>query len=290
MTTAADGLELRIERHWGSRRAVFSAAMSWLAGVLTALTLVPLFSVTYMVLWRGGSRLNLALFTELPPQANMPGGGIGNAIVGTAVMVLIASAISVPIGVFAAVYLHEFARHRRWAHWVRFATKVLTGLPSIIAGVFTFAAVVLLTGFSAWAGGIALAILMLPIVVLTAEEALRMVPDKIREAAHGMGATPTQVVWKVVLPTAAPAISTGVMLAVARAAGETAPLLFTAFSSSFWLSSLDQPTPSLAVLIYNFAGQPYANLQELAWAAAFVLVIFVLLVNVLGRWIAHRHP
>jgi phosphate transport system permease protein len=172
---------------------------------------------------------------------------------------------------------------------VRFSAKVLTGFPSILAGVFAYGAIVLATGgYSAIAGGIALSILMLPTIILTAESAITSVPAKMKEASIGMGATTTQTVWMVLLPTAIPGILTGIMLAIARAAGETAPLLFTALFSNYWLSSggrfdLMQPTASLAVLIYNFSGMPFKNQVELAWAAALVLVALVLITNLIGQ-------
>jgi phosphate transport system permease protein len=202
--------------------------------------------------------------------------------------------MSVPFGVMTAVFLSQAEAKNQLAWTVRFAAKVLTGFPSILAGVFAYGAVVLMTGgFSAVAAAVALAILMLPTIMLTSEDAIRMVPGKMREASIGMGATRTQTVWMVLLPTAVPGIATGVMLAVARAAGETAPLLFTALFSNYWLFSsghveLMQPTASLAVLIYNFAGVPFENQLELAWAAALVLVLIVLATNILGQIIAQR--
>jgi phosphate transport system permease protein len=243
-----------------------------------------------MLIVRGGERLSIALFTELPPAAGMSGGGIGNAILGTLQIVAIATLISVPVGILAAVYLAEFGPQSKTAGAVRFVAKLLTGLPSILAGVFAYTAVVVLTGtFSAPAGGLALALLMLPTVLLTAEEALRMVPPRMREAALGMGATRTQLVWQVLLPTARPGILTGVMLAVARAAGETAPLLFTALFSDYWLTRNPmEPTPSLAVLIYEFSSSPFPNQIEIAWAASLVLVAIVLVANILGQVLARR--
>jgi len=282
-------------------RALFSWTMSVITGVMTFAALVPLFSVLYLLVTRGGKTLGLATFRELPPAALAPGGGFGNAIVGTVVMVAIAALLSVPFGILAAIFTSEFGPDTRTAQAVDFCAKVLTGLPSILAGVFAYAALVVVTGgFSAPAGGIALAILMLPTVLLTAEEAIKRVPPKMREAAIGMGATPTQVVTRVVLPTALPGVATGVMLAVARAAGETAPLLFTALFSDYWISrtspeflpktlgELMKPTASLAVLIYNFSGSPFDNQIDLAWAAALVLVAIVLIVNVAGRALARR--
>jgi phosphate transport system permease protein len=205
----------------------------------------------------------------------------------------LAVVMAVPIGLLTAVYIAQ-ARDSRVAEIVRFCAKVLTGFPSILAGVFAYGAIVLVTGgYSAIAGAVALSILMLPTIILTSEDAIRMVPSRMKEAAIGMGATNTQTVWMVLLPTAIPGILTGVMLAVARAAGETAPLLFTALFSNYWLWShgraeLMQPTASLAVLIYNFAGMPFENQVELAWAAALVLVLLVLAANLIGQSLSSR--
>jgi phosphate transport system permease protein len=282
-------------------RSLFSYAMSVLTGAATVAALLPLLSVLYLLAEKGLQGLSLATLTELPPAAMEPGGGVGNAIVGTVVIVFLATVISVPIGILAAIFITEFGPETQIAAAVRFAAKVLTGLPSILAGVFAFAVVVAVTGgFSAPAGAIALALLMLPTILLTAEEAIKRVPPRMREAAIGMGATPTQVVSHVVVPTALSGILTGVMLAVARAAGETAPLLFTALFSNFWisrtspqflpktLSDLMKPTASLAVIIYNFSGSPFENQISLAWSAALILVLIVLVVNVGGQIVANR--
>jgi phosphate transport system permease protein len=290
-------LELSLRRP----RTLFSYLMSLLTGAMTIAALFPLFSVLYLLIARGTAGLNLATLRELPPAAMTAGGGFGNAIVGTFVIVAIATLLSVPFGILAAIYITEFGPDGRTASAVRFAAKVLTGLPSILAGVFAFAVVVVVTGeFSAPAGGVALALLMLPTVLLTTEEAIKRVPSRMREAAIGMGATPTQVVAKVIMPTAAPAMLTGVMLAVARAAGETAPLLFTALFSNFWISrtapnflpksmgDLMKPTASLAVMIYNFSGSPFENQIAMAWTAALVLVTIVLVFNVVGQALAGR--
>ncbi len=283
-----------LEKSLRRPRTAFNYLMSFLTTSLTILALVPLFSVVLMLVVRGGQRLSLSMFTELPPVAFEHGGGFGNAIVGTLVMVGIATLISVPFGILSAIYLAEIAPQARLSDVVRMCAKVLTGFPSILAGVFAYGAVVLVTGgFSAIAGGIALSILMLPTVMLTSEEAIHMVPSKIREAALGMGATQTQTVWMVLLPTAFPGILTGIMLAIARAAGETAPLLFTALFSNYWIVSggrldLMQPTSSLAVLIYNFSAMPFQNQIELAWAAALVLALLVLTVNLIGQSLSRR--
>lgn len=299
---SVDDIDLpSLERSLRQPRALFSYTMSVLAGAATILALFPLVSVLYLLVKRGVAALNLSSLTDLPPAAMAPGGGFGNALVGTFVIVVIATVLSVPIGITAAIYITEFGPETRTAAAVRFAAKVLTGLPSILAGVFAFAVVVLATGgFSAPAGGVALALLMLPTILLTAEQAIKRVPSKMREAAVGMGASPTQVVAWVILPTASPGILTGVMLAVARAAGETAPLLFTALFSDYWMSrtyphfvpktpgDLMQPTASLAVMIYNFSGSPFENQIALAWTAALTLVVLILIFNIMGQYLAGR--
>jgi phosphate transport system permease protein len=210
-------------------------------------------------------------------------------LLGTLLMVGIAALISVPFGILAALFLAEFGPTSKTAAAVRFVAKILSGLPSVLAGLFAYACVVIVMGrYSAPAGGLALAILMLPTILLTAEQAIKMVPQRMREAAIGMGCTQTQVVWLVLLPTALPGILTGVMLAVARAAGETAPLLFTALFSDYWLTRNPlEPTPSLAVLIFDFSSSPFKNQIEIAWAASLVLVVLVLLANVAAQlWTA----
>jgi phosphate transport system permease protein len=283
-----------LERSLRRPRALFSFLLTLVVTALTLAALVPLISVVFTLVVRGARQLRLSMFTELPPAAFQAGGGFGNAVVGTLLTVGIATLISVPFGILAAIFLAEIGPESRVANLVRFAAKVLTGFPSILAGVFAYGTVVLLTGgFSAVAGGLALSILMLPTVLLTAEEALRMVPAKMREAAIGMGATQTQTVWRILVPAAMPGILTGVMLAVARAAGETAPLLFTALFSNYWPWSegrLDvmQPTASLAVLIYNFSAMPFENQVEMAWAAALVLVFIVLVTNLVGQSLSRR--
>jgi phosphate transport system permease protein len=283
----------QLERSLRHPRTAFSGCLTLLVAGMALAAMVPLFSVLYMLLVRGGGKLLRAgyhLFTELPPAAGMPGGGIGNAFLGTLVIVGIATLISVPVGILGAIFLAEFGPESRTATAVRFCAKVLTGLPSVLAGLVAYAAVVVLTGtFSAPAGGLALAILMLPTILLTAEEAIKMVPRRMREAAVGMGCTPTQVTLKVVLPTAMPGVLTGVMLAVARAAGETAPLLFTALFSDYWLTrNLMEPIPSLAVLIYDFSASPFKNQIEIAWAASLVLVFLILLTNIVAQIYAAR--
>lgn len=275
-----------LKRDPTSPRTLFGLIMSGIAGLFTLMAIIPLFIILSYLLTKGISSLSPTVFTELPPPPMVDGGGFGNAILGTVIMVGIGALISVPIGVMAAIYLSEFSEGK-FADWIRFATNVLSGVPSIIVGVFAYSAVVLTTkSYSAWAGGFALAILMLPIIVRTTDESLKLVPQEIRQAAFGVGANNYQTVLRVVLPAALPAIITGVTLAVARAAGETAPLLFTALFTQYWPNwnnNLVEPTASLAVLVYNFAIVPFKNQQELAWGAAFILVLLVLATSIISR-------
>ena len=293
-TQAAAVEPLALRRAPFEGRALRSIVLSAVAWVTAIVASIPLFSVLYMLIVRGGARLDWEALSTLPPAGFEMGGGFGNALVGTFVMVGIGAALAIPVGILIAVFFAELGPDSRLAATARFAAKTLTGFPSILAGVFAYAAVVLITGtYSAPAGGAALALLMLPTVILTAEEAMKTVPKIMKDAAYGMGCTRTQVIWNVVLPTALPGILTGVMLAVARAAGETAPLLFTALFSSYWLVQdgqlgLMQPTASLAVLIYNFSGMPFDNQIELAWAASLVLVMIVLLINIVSRLVGRR--
>lgn len=276
----------RLERQTFESRALKSGLLTTVTWAAALLAAVPLFSVLYMLIVEGGARIDLEALTALPPAGFEQGGGFGNAIVGTLLMVGIASAIAVPLGIVAAIYLSILGAHTRVARVSRFLAKVLTGLPSILAGVFAYAAVVLWMGsYSAIAGGVALGMLMLPTVVLTAEEAMKEVPQRMKDAAFGMGCTRSQVIWSVVLPTGLPGILTGVMLAVAGAAGESAPLLFTALFSNYYVSEMVEPTASLSILIYNFSAMPFDNQISLAWAASLVLVFMVLIINILARLI-----
>ncbi len=278
--------QIDLQRNPSSPRNLFGILMTAIASLFMGLAIVPLLIILGYLLAKGISSLNFQVFTQLPPPPLVPGGGFGNALIGTLIMVGIGIAISVPMGVMAAIYLSEFSRGKS-ADLIRFATNVLSGVPSIIIGVFAYAVVVLTIGkYSAWAGGFALAILMLPIIVRTTEESLKLVPQDVRQAAVGIGANNYQTVLFIVLPAALPAIITGVTLAVARAAGETAPLLFTALFNQYWINwnnGLKEPTASLAVLVYNFATVPYENQKQLAWAAAFVLVLLVLATSIISR-------
>jgi phosphate transport system permease protein len=270
-------------------RSLINRILTAICVTLSLLAMLPLVSIIFLVLKKGLPLLNASIFTELPPGAGMTGGGFGNAIVGTLIMVGIGLAISAPTGILSAVYINEYAPTSNLSKLVRLIAKLLTGIPSIICGVFAFAVVVMTTGtFSAYAGGIALAVLMLPTILLTAEQALMGVQSAYREASYGLGATRFQTILRVVLPDALPAIMTGVMLAVARAAGETAPLIFTSLFSQFWATSLNQPTASLSVLIYNFSTVPFPHQIAMAWTASLVLVAFVTVANITAQTIFAR--
>jgi phosphate transport system permease protein len=285
---------LSLKKKPGSPRSLFDAFCTGIASFCMIITLIPLFAVLIFVGIQGASQLNFSLFTELPPPPGLSEGGIANALIGTIITVVLATAIAVPFGVLAAVYLSEFSGGNKIAEWVRFATNVLSGVPSIIAGIFAFGLLVSsgIVGFSAIAGGVALAVLMLPTIIRTTDEALKIVPQDVRWAAFGIGAYNYQTVLKVVLPAAVPSILTGVTLAVARAAGETAPLIFTALFSNFWPSpppkGLLEPIATLSVLVYNFATVPFKPQQELAWAGSLILVLLVLITSVTARFASRQ--
>lgn len=272
-------------------RAIFNGGMTILAFLLTGLALLPLLAIILEILRQGLPNLKWETFVSLPaPQGvkDIPN-GFGNAIIGTLMMVGIACLFSIPIGVMTGIFLSEFGQGTAIANFVRFITTILTGVPSIIAGVFAYGVIVLtFKGFSAVAGGFALAVIMLPIVALTTEEALKLIPTPQRLASAALGASRFQTTFRIVVTAAIPAITTGVLLAVARAAGETAPLLFTALFSQVWPEGLFNPTPALSVLIYNYATSPFIEQNQMAWTAAVVLVGLVLCVSVASRVVTRR--
>ena len=278
------------------RRNISSRALSFLAALFAAIAVLPLILVLGYVLVQGGSKISLALLTQLPPPPGLEDGGIANAIVGTLVVTAIAALFAVPVGVGGGIFLAEYSRSGWFAQFIRFGTNVLAGVPSIIAGVFIYGTIVtsrILFGnaYSAVAGGMALAVLMLPTVIKTTDEGLKLVPDDLRRGALGVGASRFVTVVRITLPAALTPIATGVVLGIARAAGETAPLIFTALFSPFWSDLLTPegifaPIATLSVMIYNFAIMPYEFHNELAWAASFVLVVMILALNLFSRWLA----
>ncbi len=245
----------------------------------TALALIPLGSMLYTIFMKGFSVISLSFLTELPAPPGEPGGGFGNAIQGSLIVVGIASAIGIPLGIAAGMYLGEYP-NSRLSRAISFTADVLTGVPSIITGIFAYMLVVLrFGGFSALAGGVALATMMLPFIVRTTEEAMKLVPWELREASLALGATRWRTTLQVVLSTARFGIATGILLTIARIAGETAPLLFTAFNNRFWFDGVMQPVATLPVMIYTYAISPFDDWHAQAWGGALVLVTMILLLN-----------
>jgi phosphate transport system permease protein len=239
-----------------------------------------------VVVIRGAGALNLNFFTKLPAPPGMSGGGLANAILGTIAMTLAATVISVPLGLLAGVYLAEFGQDSKVADQSRFSANVLMGMPSIIVGLFAYAIVVRPLGhFSGYAGVVSLAILMIPVVTRTTEDMLRLVPNTLRESALALGAPRWKVTLKVVFRAAKAGLITGILLAVARVSGETAPLLFTALDSPYWFHSLSGPTPNLTVTIFNYAMSPYNDWVRLAWGASLVITVGVLAFTLLARFV-----
>lgn len=262
-----------------------------IAGIFSAICVLPLMLVLGYVLVKGGALITWRLLTELPPAPGLEGGGIGNAMIGTIVVAALAAALAIPVGIGAGIYLAEYSGGNAFAQFVRFGTDILAGVPSIICGVFIYGLIVstrLFFGqsYSALAGALALSLLMLPTVIKTTDEALKLVPNELRWGALGIGASKFVVISRITLPTAFSPIATGIVLAIARAAGETAPLIFTALFSPFWPEGVFNPIASMAVLIYNFAIMPYDAQISLAWAASFVLVVMILAANLLARWLS----
>ncbi len=270
------------------RRRWFSRAIEALCLAAVILALVPLVMVLVYVVGQGASALNLDFVTQTPKPVGEAHGGMANAIVGTLVLIGIASALAVPIGVIAGLFLSEYSRSRL-ALVVRFSADVLNGIPSIVVGMFAYSVAVLpFRRFSALAGGLALAVMMIPILTRTTEEILRLVPSGFREGAIALGATRARAAFSVVIPAALPGITTGILVALARIAGETAPLLFTAFNNRYWSVGLTKPIASLTVQIYNYAISPYDDWHRQAWAGAFVLVLVLVVISVAARLTVRR--
>ncbi len=255
----------------------------------TILATTPLFSVFGYVVSKGIPAIDFDFFTQLPKPIGETGGGMANALVGTCTLILLASIIGIPWGISVGTYLSEYQAKSKLTQVIRFSADMLASIPSIIIGLFIYALIVIhMKRFSALAGGIALGILIIPTVARTTEELLKMVPMHIREAGLALGLPRWKVILWIVLSGSKSAIITGIMLSIARVAGETAPLLFTAFGNHFWQSGLDQPIASLPVQIYTYAISPYEDWHRQAWAGAFVLVMLVFTMNLLIRLIGLR--
>ncbi|HTP80939.1 MAG TPA: phosphate ABC transporter permease PstA [Bacteroidota bacterium] len=275
-------------------RKAKNLAMTGLSLLSVGAALVPLFLIFFYTLSQGIGALNLDFFIHMPKPVGETGGGMANAIVGTGILILIGSAFGLPIGILAGIYLAEYG-HTAFGAVTRFMTDVMSGIPSIVVGVVAYILVVLPMGhFSALAGGVALGLLMIPTVTRTTEEMIKLVPDSYREAALALGIQRWRATLRVILPAALKGITTGVLLAIARAAGETAPLLFTSLGNRFWSTDVTQPIAALTVFAYDYSKSPFEDWIRQSWAAAFVLILLIFVVNVLfrivtrGRFAAER--
>ena len=271
-----------------TRRRIVSHIAVSLCILSVIVALIPLAFILFFVITRGIQALNWDFFTQMPKPVGEAGGGMANAIVGTVMLTGMGGLFAIPIGIMSGIYMSEYAG-TRLASAARFAADTLNGVPSIVVGVFVYGIVVLQMGqFSMFAGSVALGIMMIPIIARTTEELLRLVPTTLREGALALGATRAKATFSVVLPAALPGIITGVILALARIAGETAPLLFTAFNNRFWNTNPLQPTASLTVQIFTYASSPYEDWHRQAWAGALVLVSIVLFCSIVARLATRR--
>jgi len=270
-------------------RQLADYAASGLSILSTVLVVAPLVAIFLYLVYKGAGSLNLAFFTQVPKPVGESGGGMANAIFGSAVLLLIGSVVGVPIGIAGGIFLAEFGRGSRLANAVRFTADVLNGVPSIVMGISVYSLIVLpQKHFSALSGGVALGIMMIPTITRTTEEMLLMVPNSIREAALGLGVPNWRSVLAISLRTASPGVITGCMLAFARVAGETAPLLFTAFGNQFWSADLNQPIAALPLQIFVYAISPYDEWHRLAWAGALVLIVLIVVSVALVRYVTSR--
>ena len=263
-------------------------AMLTLTGVCTVLTVSVLFLILGFLVWNGWRSLDWNFFVKLPLPAGETGGGMGNAIIGSGITILIAICIGVPVGFIGGIYLAEFGGSTM-SFLVRYTADLLNGVPSIVIGIFAWSVVVVpMHGFSAWAGGFALSLMMIPIGLRNTEQFLRSIPGSLREGSLALGASKTRTILSVIVPAAKQGILTGMILGVARVAGETAPLLFTSFNNQFWSDKLSEPTATLPYMIYTHAISPYEDWHRQAWAAGLVLLTLVLVANIAARWILSR--
>ena len=270
-------------------RTVTDGVVTGLAILATGIVVVPLIAIFVYLIYKGASSLNLAFFTKVPAPVGETGGGMANAILGSAMVLALASAIGVPIGIGGGIFLAEFGRGTKLAAAIRFTADVLNGVPSIVMGLAAYSLIVVpMKHFSGYAGGVALGFMMIPTVCRTSEEMLLMVPHAIREAALGLGVPNWRSVLSITVKTASPGIITGCMLAFARVAGETAPLVFTALGNQFWSTDLNQPIAALPLQIYVYALSPYDDWHRLAWAGSLVLIVLIVFAVSLVRFVTSR--
>jgi phosphate transport system permease protein len=271
-----------------ARRNIVNKVMLTVTGICTVITVSVLFLILGYLLVNGWRSLDLNFFTKLPLSPGETGGGVANAIVGSAVLILIASVIGIPVGFLGGVYLAEFGG-KTVPMIIRYTADLLNGVPSIVIGIFAWTVIVVpMRHFSAWAGGLALSLMMIPIGLRATEQFLRGVPNSLREGSLALGASKTRTIISVIVPAAKQGIATGMILGVARVAGETAPLLFTSLNNQYWATKLGEPTAALPVMIYKLAMSPYDDWHRQAWAAGLVLLVLVLLANIASRWVLSR--
>jgi len=265
------------------RRIFTDRAFRALVALLSFCAILPMFLILFFITKNGIAVINWNFLTRLPAPVGETGGGIANGIIGSALLILISSGIAVPVGVLTGIYLAEH-RKGRFAYLSRLSVEILMGIPSIVSGIIAYIWVVMPTGsFSAMSGGVALGIMMLPVIVMSTEETLKLIPDSLKEASLALGVSYPRTILKVILPAGLNGIVTGVLLSVARVSGETAPLLFTAFGSPFMAVNILKPVSSLPLTVFNYATSPYPEWHALAWGASFVLLVFVLALNLIAK-------
>jgi phosphate transport system permease protein len=270
------------------RRISLDRLFKALVIALSFIIILPMFFILYFIIRNGISVINWGFLVSLPKPMGEAGGGISNALVGTTMLIVTASIISIPFGILIGIYLSEYKRGR-FPYFSRLSLEILQGIPSIVIGIIAYVWIVVPMGsFSALSGGIALAIMMLPVIVMSTEETLKLIPDTLREASLALGVPYPRTILKVVLPAGLSGIVTGIILGIARIAGETAPLLFTAFGSPFMSTNIFKPVSSLPLLVFNYATSPYPEWHALAWGACFVLIVFILFLNLIAKVVTRR--
>jgi phosphate transport system permease protein len=270
------------------KRILLDKSFKTMIILLSFCSILPMFFILFFIVSKGISVVDWTFLTHLPKPVGETGGGISNAIIGTLMLIVISTVFSVPVGVFAGIFLCEY-REGRFAYFVRLAAEILQGIPSIVIGIIAYIWVVMTMGaFSALSGGVALALMMLPVIITTTEETLKLIPDSLREASLALGVSYPRTILKVVLPAGLSGIITGILLSVARVAGETAPLLFTAFGNPFMNFNILKPVNTLPLMIFNYATSPYPEWHALAWGASFVLIVFVLSLNLFTKVVTRK--
>jgi len=270
------------------RRILWNKLFEAIVFLLTFCSILPIFFILFFITRKGISVVNWSFFTQLPKPVGELGGGISNAIIGTLILVGVSTALSVPLGILAGIFLTEYKKGR-FVYFIRLCVETLQGIPSIVIGIIAYVWVVVPMGsFSALSGGVALGLMMLPIIITSTNETLKLIPDGLREASLALGVSYPRTILKVILPAGTSGVLTGVLLSIARVAGETAPLLFTAFGSPFMNLNALKPMNSLPLMIFNYATGPYPEWHTLAWGASFVLIVLVLGLNLLTKVVTRK--